>query len=237
MLSLWVFSASAQDSLRTPLIKSGWVPALQSAALPGLGQISGGEWLRGSLFIIGEAFLAWDAFYFWESQYDRPSGDESGKIYDRDTAYGLAGWYALGALFSAADAYYGATRARESSPTRASLRSLVFPGWGQLANGKRWKAAGMFLLQTGLAFGVYTQHERFLFYDGQGQDLEARFFKNDRNRLIWWSVGAAIYSAADAFVDCHLQKWDVSNDLSLAPAYFPEQKVFGVALRLPVSSP
>lgn len=237
LLSIGISTASAQDTLRSSVFKSAWIPTLQSAAAPGWGQLSRGEWLRGSLFLAGEAFLAWDAVHFWENQYNRPGWDKSGRVYDRDTAYGLAGWYALGALFSAADAYYGAAQTRESSSTLAVLRSLAFPGCGQLANGKRWKAAGVFLLQTSLAYAAYTQHQRFLFYDGQGQDQEARFFKNDRNRLLWWSVGAMIYSAADAYVDCQLQKWDVSPDLTLAPVYFPEQKAWGVALQLPVVSP
>ena len=228
--------ASALDSLEVSASRSGLIVALQSAAVPGLGQMSGGEWLRGGLFLAGEAFLAGDALYYWEGQYDKPGWDQAGRLFNRDLAYSLAVWYSLGAVFSAADAYYAVSKKRTSSPTLAALQSVVFPGWGQLANGQRWKAAGMFLLQTGLAFAAYYQHESFLFHDGLGQEQEARFYKDDRNRLIWWSVGAVIFSAADAFVDCHLKDWDVSENLSLGLTYFQEQKVLGLRLRLPLSS-
>jgi len=230
-----VLQASAQDSLRQPFFRSPWGRALQSAAIPGLGQAAQGDWLRGGLFLAGEAFLALDAFHFWDNQYQRVSSDAAGRRYDRDTAYGLAVWYSLGALFAAADAGYGSSRWRETRPTMAALRSIFFPGWGQLANGRRWKAAGMFALQTGFAFGAFTQHERFLYHDGRGESADASFFKNDRNRLIWWSVGIAIFSAADAFVDCHLRDWNVSEKLSLGPAYFPKPNAWGLGLRLSFS--
>lgn len=200
--------------------------------VPGLGQASRGEWLRAGVFFAGEAFLALDARHFWDHQYNRAGADAAGRHYDRDTAYGLAVWYGLGALFAAADAGYAASKSRETHPTRAAFRSALFPGWGQLANGKRWKAAGAFLVQTGLGLGVYTQHQRYLYYQAVGQSSQASFYKSDRNRLIWWSVGLLLFSAADAFVDCHLRDWDVSEKLSWAPIYFPLQKSAGLALLL-----
>ncbi|HDH57555.1 MAG TPA: hypothetical protein ENF16_02985 [Bacteroidetes bacterium] len=228
--------ASAPDSTGLPPSRSRLIPALQSAVLPGWGQLSQREWLRGGFFLLGEAFLAGDALYYWESQYDKPGWDKPGRTFDHDIALGLATWYGLGAVFCALDAYYINEPSSEGNPTLAALQSVIFPGWGQLANGQHWKAAGMFLLQTGLAFSVYYQHENYIYYDGLGLDDEARFYKDDRNRLIWWSVGAVIFSALDAFVDCHLRDWNVSEDLAVVPAYFPEQHTLGIGLRLPISS-
>lgn len=239
ILAIYLFCAyahvSAQDSTGLLSSRSRLIPALQSVVLPGWGQFSQGEWLRGGLFLLGEAFLAGDAFYYWESQYDKPGWDKAARTFDRDIAYGLATWYGLGAVFCAMDAYYTNVPRSEGSPTLTALQSVVFPGWGQLSNGQHWKAAGMFLLQTGLAFSVYYQHENYLFYDGLGQEDEARFYKDDRNRLIWWSAGAIIFSALDAFVDCHLRSWDITEDLAIIPAYFPEQRTLGIGLRLPIS--
>lgn len=237
LLIAFFFSSSGAaqpDSLEVPIAQSRFIPALKSAALPGWGQFSRGEWLLGAFYLAGEAFLAADAHYYWQSQYDKPGWDQPARTFDRDMAYGLASWYGIGALFCAMDVYYADGKKRDGNPTLTALQSVVFPGWGQLANGQRWKAAGMFVMQTGLAFAVLYQHENFLFHDGQGDDYEARFYKNNRNRLIWWSIGAVIFSSVDAFVDCHLRNWDVSEDLSLAPTYFPEQGVLGLGVSIPL---
>jgi hypothetical protein len=205
--------------------------------LPGLGQFSRNEWLRGGLFLAAEGFLAADALYHWEKAEDRPAWDDAGRIFDQNTAYGLAAWYGTGALFTAMDAYYAGKSERIDSPTLAAFMSVLFPGLGQLANGKRWKATVMFAMQTGLAFSVYYQHNNYLYYAALGGENEARFYKYNRNRMVWWSVGAVIFSAADAFVDCHLRDWSVSDDLALTPILDPHNGAFGVNLSLSISKP
>jgi len=132
--------ASAPDSTGLPPSRSRLIPALQSAVLPGWGQLSRREWLRGGFFLLGEAFLAGDALYYWESQYDKPGWDKPGRTFDHDIALGLATWYGLGAVFCALDAYYINEPSSEGNPTLAALQSVIFPGWGQLANGQHWKA-------------------------------------------------------------------------------------------------
>jgi hypothetical protein len=238
-LILNVLAVHAQDTLtqsslprKVPLMTSASGRALQSAAVPGLGQALQREWLRGGVFFAGASFLAADALHFWESQYDRAGSDQAGRIYDRDTAYGLAVWYGVSALFAAADAGYTASRSRETNPTWAAFKSILFPGWGQLSNGKHWKAMGIFALQTSVAFGIFTQHEHYIFYNALNQPSTASFYKNDRNRLVWWSAGIAILSALDAFVDCHLRDWNVSEELSWAPYYSPESRSTGLSLNL-----
>ncbi len=222
--------AAAQDTSSIRQTEPSWGRALPSVAVPGLGQALQGEWVRGGLFFVGESFVALEALHFWENQYTRAPGDNAGRRYDRETAGGLAVWYGLGAVFCAGDAYYCGSPGAEFSPSMAALRSVVFPGWGQLSNGKRLKAAGIFLAQTGMGFSAYTQHQRFLYYDARGEEMEARFYKNDRNRLLWWSVGLVIYSAADAFVDCHLRNWDVTEVATLEPAFFLAQNAPGLKL-------
>lgn len=230
-------SLRADDSLATLKQQSNVVPALESLLLPGLGQVSRGEWVRGGFFLAAEGALALSALYYWQSSQDRPSWDDAGRIFDRDVAYGLATWYGVGAVFNALDAYYAGKTQRIGNPNLAAFQSVLFPGWGQLANGQRWKAVGMFAMQTGLAYAVYYQHNNYLYYKALGEEIEAGFYKDDRNRLIWWSVGAVIFSAADAFVDCHLRNWDVSDRLTWTPVFNPNSRSFGFGLRLFLSSP
>jgi hypothetical protein len=202
-----------------------------STALPGSGQLAQGEWLRGSLFLAAEGIMVYQAISFWNHEDQRAALDQPGRLYDRDNARGLMTWYGLGAIFTAADAWYAIAEKRETVPMRAVWHSVVFPGWGQLTNGKPWKAAIVFAAQTGLAFSVFTQHERYKFYEARGETSFADFYKNDRNRLVWWSVGLILLSSADAYVDCHLRDWNITPDLSLTPAYFPGQKTTGLTLQ------
>ncbi|RJP78674.1 MAG: hypothetical protein C4524_06270 [Candidatus Zixiibacteriota bacterium] len=220
-----------RDSLRPAVFLGGWGPALQSLAVPGWGQAAQGRWWRGGVYFVGEAVLAVQAYRFWEQQYDRPDSDAPGRIYDQNLAYGLAVWYGLGALFAAGDAYYEATGKRETRPTRAAVRSVLFPGWGQLSNGKFWKGAVIFTGQSALAFSAYLQHQRFRYNAAHGETSAADFYQNDRNRLLWWLAGSMVYSAADAFVDAHLRKWDVS-EVALEPVFSPESRSLGLGVRV-----
>jgi hypothetical protein len=226
----------AQDSLKlVSKLKLGWLPALESFALPGSGQFAAGDRWRGGVHLLGAATLAGSACYYWQSQYQRADWDQSGKNFDRGVARGLAGWYGLYSLFSALDSYYTTTHARVTTPSYAALLSIAFPGLGQAANGKHWKAMVIFAAESGLIYSSYYQHQSYLFFKSQGRSIEASFYKDDRNRLIWWSLGAVIYSAADAFVDCHLRTFDVSPNLALTPVAFPENRGVGLGLTIPFS--
>lgn len=100
------------------------------------------------------------------------------------------------------------------SPTGAAIRSLVFPGWGQAYNRRPLKSVVYGGIQEGLIYSIYLQHKQYLYYDRLGEDREAGFYKNDRNRLTWYLAGATILSVMDAFVDAHLYGFDVSDQLS-----------------------
>jgi hypothetical protein len=43
-----------------------------------------------------------------------------------------------------------------------------------------------------------------------------RFFKNQRNRLIWWFAGTLALSMGDAYVDAQLYRLDFSPSLSFS---------------------
>lgn len=231
ILCFRVSTSQAQvDSLVSKTTPLSLKPALQSLIVPGWGQASQGEWIRGLLYLGGEAFLATDAYYYWEQQYG-PDRDVHERDFYRNLSYGLAAWYGLGAAFTALDAIYYQIPVEPGSATWAVFQSILFPGWGQLANGQNWKAGAMFLLQTSLGYSIYYQHQNYQYYKNIGDD-RAGFFKDQRNRLIWWSAFAMIFSATDAYVDAHLREWDVSDDLSLAPVYLDHYQTMGLGLTI-----
>jgi hypothetical protein len=104
---------------------------------------------------------------------------------------------------------------KSKSPTGALLRSLVIPGWGQLYNEQYLKAAIAFGIETSLALSASYQNDQVHRYEKKGESDAAKFYRNDRNRLIWWLAGFALFSMGDAYVDAHLFNYDISPNLSL----------------------
>lgn len=98
------------------------------------------------------------------------------------------------------------------SPTGAMIRSLIFPGWGQLYNRKYFKAILAFGAEIGLAANSIYLNQK---YKASETELEREFYINNRNLSNWYLVGVILLSMADAFVDAHLSDFDESPDLSL----------------------
>ena len=98
---------------------------------------------------------------------------------------------------------------------RVVLRSLVYPGWGQLRNRKYLKALAVFTSEATLLGMIYTEsREATKAYDAHlvAPDLATaerlyseydRHF-NKRDSLIWWTAGLILFSLADAYVDANL---------------------------------
>ena len=115
--------------------------------------------------------------------------------------------------------------------------SFVFPGGGQIYNGRYVKAAVYAALEGVLIYGAWKQDKRLdkvkddLSYYKEIDDpykiREYEYYvdryRNERNNFIWMSIGAVLLSAGDAFVDSHFKsfKRDVfrsGDELSLEPA-------------------
>jgi hypothetical protein len=119
------------------------------------------------------------------------------------------------------------------------LRSMVVPGWGQLYNGKPLKALIYAGAQLGFIWGAHVQNDRYHYYRHLGWEVDADFYKNDRNRQLWWLFGVTLLSMGDAFVDAHLYGFDISDDLSIniSPSVSPDfagcRLGFSIKLKVP----
>ncbi len=102
------------------------------------------------------------------------------------------------------------------SPTGAALRSLLFPGWGQVYNRKPLKAVIYSGIEQAFIFGIHRQHELYRHYDAIDDDNSAEFYRNNRNRQAWYLAAAMIVSVMDAYVDAHMYRFDVSKKLTAA---------------------
>jgi len=142
------------------------------------------------------------------------------------------------------------------SVRKATLRSTLIPGWGQLYNKKWWKVPIVYAGLGTTVFFVIDNHNNYQLYLGA---FESRLDDNPNNDLFpllnerqliqiqdtfrrWRDlsiiVGALIYALniLDAHVDAHLYDFDVSDNLnaSLQPALWNQSGSYasGFALTL-----
>jgi len=129
------------------------------------------------------------------------------------------------------------------SPARAAFYSAVLPGLGQAYNGKYWKIP---VVYTALGIGVLfylnndEQYDRYRdayksrlagktddeFSDNSGTPIvstkglieDQRFYQRNKEISGMVTLGLYALNIIDANDDAHLQKFNVSEDLSLKPA-------------------
>ena len=148
---------------------------------------------------------------------------------------------------------------KDFSPRKATIRSAILPGWGQIYNRKYWKAPLVWgALGTTAAIYFYNldtyrslRDAYRLLNDGNpinDTDIDPRFknlspeaIRSYRNSfrqnmdysvlffLLFWGL-----NVVDATVDAHLRTFDVSDNLSIriAPASTPG--VIGLGIRIPI---
>lgn len=149
-------------------------------------------------------------------------------------------------------------------PQKATRRSAILPGWGQIYNGQYWKLP---LVYAAIGIPAYTfvynntwykktrdaydivVNQDTARYDEidpklQGLDAESlQYYRNDfrRNRdysvlffLIAWGL-----NVVDATVSGHLKAFDISDDLSMKvhPQYNPLNKSINVGLAFQFKDP
>lgn len=113
------------------------------------------------------------------------------------------------------------------SPTGAVLRSLALPGWGQFYNEQYWKTP-IFVGAVGtLIYFAIDNHNQYLDYKRLEQSLpeddprrqiarrNKESFQDNRDQVLFYTIGVYIVSAIDAYVGAHLFDFTVDDDLSL----------------------
>lgn len=121
----------------------------------------------------------------------------------------------LGGLLLAAQARANERGSPQKSTTGAVLRSLAVPGWGQLYNQSYVKAAAFAALEGTLIINASHEHDLMMRFKTGGNFFKEKYYRNRRNRLLWWLAGSALLSMGDAYVDAQLFGLDVSPSLDL----------------------
>ncbi len=115
------------------------------------------------------------------------------------------------------------------SPLKAVLLSAALPGLGQFYNESYWKLPIVALV--GGYFGYEILHQNSIFHDyrdqfvasqtpenqfGDQQILTLRnFYKDQRDRFIFYFGIFYVVNLVDAYVDAHLYDFDVSDKIKL----------------------
>ncbi|HEX9652780.1 MAG TPA: DUF5683 domain-containing protein [bacterium] len=121
---------------------------------------------------------------------------------------------------------------RKKSPNGAMLRSLLFPGWGQLYNHQPIKAVLVLAAQgtlVGMAVHYNNRAKRSL------TDSDAHeFYVDKRNQTFWFMGGVTLLSMLDAYIDAYLFDFDAGPDLALQAGVLSNQTsppALGISLR------
>jgi hypothetical protein len=139
-------------------------------------------------------------------------------------------------------------------PAKAAFYSAVLPGLGQAYNGSHWKIPLIYIGGAFIAYSVNTYHKQYSTSLGNlqllqlqpdlgtinGQDAayyQRRVDSYRRERDYMIIIGGLIYglNIVEAYVDAHLQDFNLNDDLSmrLKPALLaaaPGQAGAGIAL-------
>jgi len=91
------------------------------------------------------------------------------------------------------------------NPRTAVLCSALFPGAGQMYNGK-WLKAGILSGLEG-----YTLYRAHTFHEEYQQDLTDKDAQINRNKHLWYAAGVYVYAMLDAYVDAHLSSFPEGN--------------------------
>jgi len=122
------------------------------------------------------------------------------------------------------------TSSSDITPRGALLRSLVFPGWGQWYNGKKIKSAVIFSAEAGCIAGFCIQYSRM---QKSSSDAEREFYRDDRNKFVWWFAGIVIYSMLDSYIDAYLKNFKKDMDINVVHRESGTRVTLNVQFTLP----
>jgi len=98
------------------------------------------------------------------------------------------------------------------------MYALLFPGGGQVYNGRYAKAVMIVGLEVLAYWRFSVNSDSYRNYD-DGFALPRHRYLEKRNKYAWWVGFIYIYGLLDAVVDAHLQSFDaiMSEDLEKPP--------------------
>lgn len=148
---------------------------------------------------------------------------------------------------------------QQFEPRKATIRSAIAPGWGQIYNKKYWKLP-LVWGALGTTAGIYFYNVKYyrslkqayiyrsdsnpandILVDEEFRNLSAEAIRSYRNSfrqsvdysvlffILFWGL-----NVVDATVDAHLKAFDVSDDLSLQlkPGYSQMANTAGISVVL-----
>jgi len=108
------------------------------------------------------------------------------------------------------------------SPKRALMYALVLPGLGQAYNEKYWKVPIVLAAMGGVGFAIVYNTREYetatLNYIMEESELNERKLEyRKRNMELSYIAAIVVYGLQilDAYVDAHLNSWDVNENLAL----------------------
>lgn len=106
-------------------------------------------------------------------------------------------------------------RARpKKSTTGAVFRSLAVPGWGQLYTESYIKSFAFFAAETSFLIGISRSNDDMQAAKTADDFPAEKFYRSNRNKLIWWFAAIKLLSMGDAYVDAQLFKIDITPELT-----------------------
>lgn len=126
--------------------------------------------------------------------------------------------------------------ALEELNRRATMRSVILPGWGQITNGRWWKVPIIYggFVSVGLAFEFNQRNYRIFLKEAQfrlanpgqfdnpeyGQYntqsiIQAKdFYRRNRDLSVLIGLGVYAINIIDAYVDSKMFRYDMGDDLT-----------------------
>ncbi|MCK5075777.1 MAG: hypothetical protein KAR38_05345 [Calditrichia bacterium] len=87
------------------------------------------------------------------------------------------------------------------SPTKVMIQSLLIPGWGQLDNNKKFKAAAFFIVEGAMLYKIIDFNKNY-HKNHKAVDLAKR------KDYTWYLAVVHLYCVLDAVTDAYLYKFD-----------------------------
>ena len=102
----------------------------------------------------------------------------------------------------------GADSLKSKSPAKAALYGAMFPGGGQVYNGRWLKGALLLSLEAAAIYQWYLNGDIYKKYESGNYSLSKHRYLEKRNKFVWWAVFIYVYGMIDAVVDAHLNPFN-----------------------------